>query len=329
MAKIIVDCPDPNNPKDIEKAAEEMVGKCNITYYRQAEQLQKKGKVVGDREASREIAKETGESEEAVRHRIRKGKDQVGPGGPEALTQSDQVFIIKQAKNIKTVRRKERKAKREQQNADIAKTDPPVEGAAFKVLDSCSLVDADIKPGSIDAIITDPPYAFRYLPLYEELSRKASEWLKPNAPCIVMIGQSWLELSLELLSKHLNYIWSLCYYSPGKSTQIMGRKIKSNWKPLIYLVNGKNEGEHINDWVDAGSYDKSHHDWGQTVEGMAQVVERFTVKNDVVLDPFCGSGTTGVASVKLDRYFIGIDSDDVAIKQARERLRKAENDKAG
>lgn len=282
------------------------------------------GKAESDRDASRQIAKETGETEEAVRNRIRKGKKKVGPVDPRILTQSDQQYIIKQAKNIKTDRRKKRESDREKQKAEIAKTKPPIEGSLFKVLDPCSLADANIKPGSIDAIITDPPYSFEYLPLYENLSEKAAIWLKPNAPCIVMIGQSWLELSLKLLSKHLNYIWTLCFNTPGSSTQVFGRKIKSNWKPLIYLVNGKNQGEHINDIIDGGGRDKTAHDWGQAVAGMEQIIERFTVKGDVVLDPFCGSSTTGVACINLDRYFFGIDIDEIAVKQSRARLQEVE-----
>lgn len=41
---------------------------------------------------------------------------------------------------------------------------------------------------------------------------------------------------------------------------------------------------------------------------------------DIVLDPFCGSGTTGVAALRHGRQFIGIDTEAVYLNIARQRL---------
>ncbi|MFC1464058.1 MAG: DNA-methyltransferase [Candidatus Brachytrichaceae bacterium NZ_4S206] len=46
---------------------------------------------------------------------------------------------------------------------------------------------------------------------------------------------------------------------------------------------------------------------------------------DVVLDPYCGSGTTLVAAQKLGRRWIGIDASEEAVRVARARLDEAEN----
>ena len=43
----------------------------------------------------------------------------------------------------------------------------------------------------------------------------------------------------------------------------------------------------------------------------------------IVLDPFCGSGTTLVAAAGSDRRFIGIDRNNQAVKLARMRLKDA------
>jgi DNA modification methylase len=48
-------------------------------------------------------------------------------------------------------------------------------------------------------------------------------------------------------------------------------------------------------------------------------IELFTQKNDVVLDPFVGSGTTAVAAVELGRKYIGIDISKEYCDLARER----------
>ena len=53
---------------------------------------------------------------------------------------------------------------------------------------------------------------------------------------------------------------------------------------------------------------------------MLELVELFTDPGDIVLDPFCGSGTTGVACLRLGRRFIGIEKDAKYAAVARERL---------
>lgn len=52
-----------------------------------------------------------------------------------------------------------------------------------------------------------------------------------------------------------------------------------------------------------------------------------TREGDLILDPFCGSGTTGVACKLLGRKFIGIDNDRDFIALAKERLMRFEEQK--
>lgn len=53
---------------------------------------------------------------------------------------------------------------------------------------------------------------------------------------------------------------------------------------------------------------------------LERIIEISTDKNDIVLDPFCGSGTTLVASKILGRKYIGIDISDDAIELTKNRL---------
>jgi site-specific DNA-methyltransferase (adenine-specific) len=46
----------------------------------------------------------------------------------------------------------------------------------------------------------------------------------------------------------------------------------------------------------------------------------FTYAGDVVLDPFMGSGTTGVAAARTGRHFVGYDTEPAYVRQARERI---------
>lgn len=53
-------------------------------------------------------------------------------------------------------------------------------------------------------------------------------------------------------------------------------------------------------------------------------IETWTLPGQTVLDPFLGSGTTGVAAVKLGRKFVGIEIDEGYFEGACERIRKAQ-----
>ena len=53
---------------------------------------------------------------------------------------------------------------------------------------------------------------------------------------------------------------------------------------------------------------------------MTRIVELFTDPGDLILDPFCGSGTTGVAALRLGRRFVGVEMNPTWADAARERL---------
>ncbi len=59
---------------------------------------------------------------------------------------------------------------------------------------------------------------------------------------------------------------------------------------------------------------------------MAEILSDFTSSGQTILDPFMGSGTTGVACVNLGRKFIGIEIDetyfDIACKRIEEAYRQ-------
>src|SRR5690606_41006181 len=50
----------------------------------------------------------------------------------------------------------------------------------------------DIEPGTVDAIITDPPYPGEYVDLFTDLSHLAARILKPSGVLVAMCGQYYL-----------------------------------------------------------------------------------------------------------------------------------------
>jgi len=53
-----------------------------------------------------------------------------------------------------------------------------------------------------------------------------------------------------------------------------------------------------------------------------RLIELYTIKNDIVFDPFAGSGTTLVASMELGRNAVGIDLNPSYAKLAKSRLQQ-------
>jgi hypothetical protein len=66
--------------------------------------------------------------------------------------------------------------------------------------------------------------------------------------------------------------------------------------------------------------DKYEHPCPKPINVMLWAIQRNTLDNSVVLDPFCGSGSTGVACLRLGRRFIGIEKDATYAALAVERL---------
>jgi site-specific DNA-methyltransferase (adenine-specific) len=56
------------------------------------------------------------------------------------------------------------------------------------------------------------------------------------------------------------------------------------------------------------------------VELPQRLIELYTYRGDVVLDPFMGSGTSAVAAVRTGRHYLGYDTDEHYAKAARERV---------
>lgn len=216
------------------------------------------------------------------------------------------------------------KIARDDQKAAVNPVGPPVtpRGLDIRCGDFREVL-ADLVDGSVDAIITDPPYPREHLPLYRDLALFAAQKLRPGGSCLVMCGQSYFPDILASMVGPLTYHWLGAYLTPGgQSPQIWQRKVNTFWKPLLWLVNGEYDGPWVGDVCrsDVNDNDKRFHDWGQSETGMGQIVERFSAHGSLIVDPFMGGGTTGLVSLALGRRFIGSDIDSAAVATAMERL---------
>jgi DNA modification methylase len=101
------------------------------------------------------------------------------------------------------------------------------------------------------------------------------------------------------------------------------------WQPIFYygkdplLQDGK--GRAANSFVSTESAEKNGHPCPKPIGQWQRLLKRVTRPAETVLDPFMGSGTTGVACVKLGRKFIGIEIDEGYFDIACRRIQDAVN----
>jgi 16S rRNA G966 N2-methylase RsmD len=187
-----------------------------------------------------------------------------------------------------------------------------------KLVIHCSDIDdvtADMLPdASVSAIVTDPPYLKKFLPVFSSLANFAERVLAPGGWCVVMTGAIFLPEVLTMLGAKLQYRWQYVVTTPGGPTPRIGTLgLFQSYKPVLLFQ--KPPISRIREmWPDlinakAGEHDKSLHKWQQNEAVFAELVKRLTKPGDLVVDPFAGSGTTGRAAINQGRHFWGCDVD--------------------
>jgi hypothetical protein len=183
-----------------------------------------------------------------------------------------------------------------------------------------------VSAGSLDLLITDPPYHRQHVPLYGVLADVAAQVLKPGGSLVTMCGQSCLPEILALMTPHLTYQWQFCMLMEGPACTVFQRGVHNHWRSLLWLtcgsvlVGGRYPGTFVGDVFRGEGPDKRFHAWGQGIGIFAALIQRLSHPGELVCDPFCGGGTAGKAALLLGRRFIGLDRDATAIATTERRL---------
>ncbi len=177
--------------------------------------------------------------------------------------------------------------------------------------------------GKVDAVVTDPPYG-----LGDKWQGGKAKW-----PLHHQDGMKWdattvaSVLDLPSIASH-SIIWGGHLYAlPPRSGWLVWDKIIRNftsgvmefaWSTLDQPIKAMNYAH-----GELASEGKVH-PTQKPVPLMKWCIEQLPPECVVILDPFMGSGTTGVATVKLGRKFIGIEIEpkyfDIACKRIQAAL---------
>jgi SAM-dependent methyltransferase len=258
------------------------------------------------------------------------------PDAKTALRKVEPELLPKVAERIargdaQSVKEAVRAVKQEAAMQWVGKTNPTSELPATIQLHTGDFreVLATLPPESVDAIITDPPYLLEHIPLFEPLGAHAARLLKPHGVLVVMVAHLHLPDYIRALNQHLNYRWVCAYIMDGPKASVAVSRVAAAWKPLlVYVRRDARDLRFIPSDVFYGAnktedgLEKMYHHWQQSLQGFMDIVQRFTEPGETVLDPFLGSGTTGVACLHLNRRFIGCDNDPSAVAIATQRIRE-------
>jgi len=172
-----------------------------------------------------------------------------------------------------------------------------------------------LENNSVDAIITDPPYPIEYIDLWQEMFTMAERVLKPSAFLVAYANHQNLDRIFQL-NNPLKYYWIFKLDFTAKPIA-MGRNLIATWKPvLVYQkLPFKKIEQTIEDVIKETKVfkyeERDMHDlnWGQSLGKFEYIIEAFTKPNDLVLEPFAGTGTTLVACKNTKRRCIGFEND--------------------
>jgi site-specific DNA-methyltransferase (adenine-specific) len=206
----------------------------------------------------------------------------------------------------------------------------------------CLELMKDIPDGSVDLVLTDPPYGINLTPQRQNgkfkdtkvLNDETLDWL----PCwckeiervsknIVAVFCGWqqvdkikIELEKHFIIKNI-LVWDKDWFG-------MGNNYRPNYEMIIlackknFTIPSKNKSNILKYRRIAPT--KLNHSCEKPIPLLVDLIEELSVENDIVLDPFMGSGTTGVACVNTGRNFIGIELDEGYFDIAQERIEAAQ-----
>lgn len=193
---------------------------------------------------------------------------------------------------------------------------------------------------SVDAIITDPPYGIAVKTNYAQRGRRALAECNDFAP---IIGDNAPFDPSPFLKYKTIVLFGGNYYAdrlPISGGWVVWDKLDGLESKREWGFNDNSDCELI--WTNVGNAARIiSHRWMGAMKGsenaerrvhptqkpvslMKRIVNQYTQEGDTILDPYMGSGTTGVACVQLGRNFIGIEIDPTYFEIAQKRIAAAQ-----
>ena len=225
--------------------------------------------------------------------------------------------------------------------------------------DDCLTILKDISTNSIDLVITDPPYKLNKTTGSMTSSSKSDRWQgnlragdkTANITNVIQFSE-WLPEIYRVLKENSHcYIWvndknlvDLCNDAEKvgfrlhnilvwkKNNCTPNRWYMKNCEFIVFLHKGKsfpikNLGDaQLFECDNINGKDKLH-PTQKPITYLERLILNSSNELDTVLDPFMGSGSTGVACINTNRKFVGIELDNIYNEIAKNRIQEAKDRK--
>lgn len=166
----------------------------------------------------------------------------------------------------------------------------------------------------------------------DKLFSECHRVLKKKGNLLMFMSIIKVETIIGLAKKHQFYYKTVgVWHKTNPIPRNMNLHFINSTETWIYLVNGgttgtfNNHGKAIHDFVETATIGVKERKYGKhptqkPIGLLNHFIEILSNKNDVVLDPFMGSGSTGVSCKLLNRRFIGIELNKEYFELAKRRI---------
>jgi len=218
-----------------------------------------------------------------------------------------------------------------------------------------------IPDNSIDLVLTDPPYELDWRQsinfknrksmfhhkketqkwdkevkeLYPILFKEFDRIVKFNGSILIFTRSEYITWAVEEAKKNnfdnkATIIWHKTNPIPRVRKKNYLSSIETilwiaryNEKKCPFTFNFKTQNE-MHNFIEmplCGGKERTEHPTQKPLKLIEHLLEIHSNENDIILDPFIGSGTTAVACKRLKRNYIGIEKNKEYCKMAEDRLR--------
>ena len=209
----------------------------------------------------------------------------------------------------------------------------------------CLELMKNIPDGSVDLVLTDPPYGMAFKSNYrkekynEIKNDKSLEWLekyvgecfrilKDNTAAYFFLSWHNVDVFKQAIEKKFKIKNILIWEKNNTSMGDLKASYAPKYEMIIFAHKGRKllNGFRYADIIKANRTGNKLHPTEKPVDLLELFIKNSSDENAVVFDGFMGSGSCGVACVNTDRLFIGIELDDGYFEIAKKRIEEAVND---